>query len=166
MLDEAEVEVPSDEEEAEAGPDETYETEADLKPDVSPSKPKRKSRRKTLPATYEPDKRADSWLKVKKDYLEWAFRDHSPLNERRHIDSSFDDWQGDRPLLDFLEEKGVDAPFSCREGQCSACACVVLEGEVTMRNNEVLEDEDLADGIRLVCQAMPASEKLRISYNG
>jgi 3-ketosteroid 9alpha-monooxygenase subunit B len=79
---------------------------------------------------------------------------------------SFDDWQGDRPLLDFLEDKGVDAPFSCREGQCSACACIVLEGEVTLKHNEVLEEADLADGIRLVCQALPASEKLRISYNG
>jgi 3-ketosteroid 9alpha-monooxygenase subunit B len=81
-------------------------------------------------------------------------------------DHSFDDWLGDKPLLEFLEEKGIDAPFSCREGQCSACACLVLEGEVAMRHNEVLDDEDLAEGIRLACQSMPASEKLRITYNG
>jgi 3-ketosteroid 9alpha-monooxygenase subunit B len=81
-------------------------------------------------------------------------------------DYSFDDWQGDKPLLEFLEEKGIDAPFSCREGQCSACACLVLEGEVRMRHNEVLDQDDLAEGIRLACQSMPASEKLRISYNG
>jgi 3-ketosteroid 9alpha-monooxygenase subunit B len=79
---------------------------------------------------------------------------------------SFDDWQGDQVLLEFLEAKGVDAPFSCREGQCSACACVVLEGDVRMLHNEVLDKDDLADGIRLVCQSKPASEKLRISYNG
>jgi len=79
---------------------------------------------------------------------------------------SFDDWQGDKVLLEFLEEKGVDAPFSCREGQCSACACVVLEGDVRLLHNEVLDQDDLADGIRLVCQAKPLSEKLRISYNG
>lgn len=79
---------------------------------------------------------------------------------------SFDDWSGQEPLLDFLESKGVEAPFSCREGQCSACACMVLEGEVTLKHNEVLDADDLADGIRLACQALPASEKLRITYNG
>ncbi|MBV9832113.1 MAG: 2Fe-2S iron-sulfur cluster binding domain-containing protein, partial [Marmoricola sp.] len=79
---------------------------------------------------------------------------------------SFDDWQGDKVLLEFLEEKGLDAPFSCREGQCSACACVVLEGEVTLKHNEVLDQDDLADGIRLVCQSLPASEKLKITYSG
>ncbi|MEO5652866.1 MAG: ferredoxin--NADP reductase [Marmoricola sp.] len=79
---------------------------------------------------------------------------------------SFDDWHGDKVLLEFLEEKGLDAPFSCREGNCSACACAVLEGEVRMKHNEVLDADDLADGIRLVCQSLPASEKLRITYNG
>ena len=69
-----------------------------------------------------------------------------------------------RALLDFLIDKGLDAPFSCREGNCSACACRVLEGEVTMVHNEVLDDEDLADGIRLACQSLPVSDTVRISY--
>ncbi|MCW2784813.1 MAG: 3-ketosteroid-9-alpha-hydroxylase [Marmoricola sp.] len=79
---------------------------------------------------------------------------------------SFDDWTGDKVLLEFLESKGVDAPFSCREGNCSSCACIVLEGEVSMKHNDVLDAEDLADGIRLTCQALPLSDKIRISYNG
>jgi len=79
---------------------------------------------------------------------------------------SFDDWRGDKVLLEFLEEKGVDAPFSCREGNCSACACLMVEGEVRLLHNEVLDADDLAEGIRLVCQAKPVSERIRISYNG
>ncbi|HEX2894808.1 MAG TPA: ferredoxin--NADP reductase [Marmoricola sp.] len=86
--------------------------------------------------------------------------------ERDGPEYSFDDWQGDQVLLEFLEEKGIDAPFSCREGQCSACACVMLEGDVTLLHNEVLDKDDLADGIRLVCQAKPMTERIRISYNG
>jgi len=79
---------------------------------------------------------------------------------------TFDDWKGEEVLLEFLEKKGVDAPFSCREGNCSSCACIVLEGDVAMKHNEVLDAEDLADGIRLVCQAMPLTDTLKISYNG
>ncbi|MFL6171802.1 MAG: 2Fe-2S iron-sulfur cluster-binding protein [Marmoricola sp.] len=79
---------------------------------------------------------------------------------------AFDDWDGSQVLLEYLEGKGVDAPFSCREGNCSSCACIVLEGEITMKHNEVLDAEDLAEGIRLTCQALPVSEVLKISYNG
>ncbi len=79
---------------------------------------------------------------------------------------SFDDWQPGTPMLDFLLSKGVQAPYSCREGNCSACACVVLEGEVSMQVNEVLDEDDLADGIRLACQALPVSDVVRISYSG
>jgi DNA ligase-1 len=36
--------------------------------DADPEEPKKSGRRKALLSTYEPDKRLDSWLKVKKDY--------------------------------------------------------------------------------------------------
>ncbi|MGZ5415892.1 MAG: 2Fe-2S iron-sulfur cluster-binding protein [Nocardioides sp.] len=36
--------------------------------------------------------------------------------------------------------------------------------EVTMLHNEVLDDEHLADGIRLACQSQPVSDSVRISY--
>ncbi|MET3960087.1 3-ketosteroid 9alpha-monooxygenase subunit B [Marmoricola sp. OAE513] len=79
---------------------------------------------------------------------------------------AFDDWDGTQVLLEFLEGKGVNAPFSCREGNCSSCACIVLEGDLEMKHNDVLDPEDLADGIRLTCQALPLTELLKISYNG
>jgi 3-ketosteroid 9alpha-monooxygenase subunit B len=75
-----------------------------------------------------------------------------------------DDWPAGKPILDHLLDKGLQAPYSCREGQCSACACRILEGEVTMMNNEVLDEEDLADGIRLACQSLPVTDSVRISY--
>lgn len=75
-------------------------------------------------------------------------------------------WSGSGHLLDALLRAGLDAPFSCREGSCSACACVVLEGEVTLDANTVLDDQDLADGLILACQAKPLSDRLKISYDG
>jgi 3-ketosteroid 9alpha-monooxygenase subunit B len=73
-------------------------------------------------------------------------------------------WPRRTKLLDALRSAGLDAPFSCREGNCSACACVVLEGEVTMERNEVLDAQDLADGLVLACQALPVSERFRVTY--
>jgi 3-ketosteroid 9alpha-monooxygenase subunit B len=77
---------------------------------------------------------------------------------------SFHDWPGDQPLLDLLLEKGLDAPDSCRQGQCSACACRILEGEVKLMHNEVLDEEDLAEGIRLACQSLPVTDSVRVTY--
>ncbi|MQA83868.1 MAG: 2Fe-2S iron-sulfur cluster binding domain-containing protein [Streptosporangiales bacterium] len=75
------------------------------------------------------------------------------------------DWPADRRLLDLLLEKGLDAPYSCREGACSACACRIVDGEVSMIRNEVLEEEDLAEGYILACQALPLTETVKVSYD-
>src|SRR5512139_3913815 len=75
-------------------------------------------------------------------------------------------WPRSELLLDELLRNGVDAPFSCREGSCAACACVVLEGETTMDVNTVLDKQDLADGLILACQARPVTGRLKVSYDG
>ncbi|MBM7517373.1 ferredoxin--NADP reductase [Nocardioides nitrophenolicus] len=75
-------------------------------------------------------------------------------------------WARSRPLTDVLLAAGLPAPYSCREGACSACACVVSEGEVAMAVNQVLDDADLADGLVLGCQARPVSDRVRVSYDG
>lgn len=74
-------------------------------------------------------------------------------------------WPAPMKLLDVLLEKGIDAPFSCREGACSACACVITEGEVDLEHNEVLEQADLDDGIILSCQATARTAHVRVSFD-
>lgn len=77
----------------------------------------------------------------------------------------YDDWQPGTKLLEHLESKGVKAPYSCREGECSACAVRLLEGEVKMIHNDVLDDEDIAEGIRLGCQSLPVTDVVRVTYH-
>ncbi|WP_405132712.1 2Fe-2S iron-sulfur cluster-binding protein [Nocardia sp. NBC_01388] len=74
-------------------------------------------------------------------------------------------WPRQQTLLDVLLAKGLEAPYSCREGACSACVCRVVSGEVTMRRNEVLEDADLEDGYVLACQAVPVTDNVSVTYS-
>jgi 3-ketosteroid 9alpha-monooxygenase subunit B len=75
-------------------------------------------------------------------------------------------WPRNRKLLDFLLEQGLRAPFSCRQGACSACACILAEGEIKMLNNEILEQDDLDEGFILGCQSVPISDRVSIRYSG
>jgi 3-ketosteroid 9alpha-monooxygenase subunit B len=74
-------------------------------------------------------------------------------------------WPRQTKLLDFLLEKGLKAPYSCRQGLCSACACILDEGEVKMLTNEILEQEDLNEGYILGCQSLPLTDTVKIRYS-
>jgi len=74
-------------------------------------------------------------------------------------------WPAGTRMLDVLIDQGLDPPFSCRQGICGACACRLTGGEVEMAHNEVLEDEDLADGYILACQAVPRTAQVAITYS-
>lgn len=73
-------------------------------------------------------------------------------------------WPRRATLVDALISSGVDVPYSCREGQCGSCAATVVRGEVDMASCDILEPEDLADGVILGCQARPASDDIHIEF--
>ncbi len=74
------------------------------------------------------------------------------------------DWPTGQRMLDVMIDAGLDAPYSCREGVCGACACRLINGEVEMAHNEVLEDADLADGYVLACQSIARTDHVSIDY--
>lgn len=100
------------------------------------------------------------------DYPNDIADDGEPVSLRVELDgeSYKFSWPRRKKLLDFLLEVGIDAPFSCREGACSACACQVERGEVKMLNNEVLDQDDLDEGLALACQAVPVTDDVSIRY--
>jgi 3-ketosteroid 9alpha-monooxygenase subunit B len=74
-------------------------------------------------------------------------------------------WPAGTKLLDLMRDNGLEAPFSCREGACGACACRVTTGEVKMLRNEVLDQTDLDDGYVLACQSLPVTESVSVTYD-
>src|SRR6185503_9412090 len=74
-------------------------------------------------------------------------------------------WPRSAKLLDVLLDKGLDAPFSCREGHCGACAVLKKSGDVEMEVNDVLEQSDLDEGLILGCQARPRSDSVEVTYD-
>lgn len=93
--------------------------------------------------------------------------DEPPATAIVHLDGQKHElsWPRTAKLLDLLLDKGLDAPFSCREGHCGACAVLKRSGEVEMEVNDVLEQSDLDEGLILGCQARPRSDSVEVTYD-
>jgi 3-ketosteroid 9alpha-monooxygenase subunit B len=67
-------------------------------------------------------------------------------------------------LLESARRGGLAPPFSCESGTCATCLAKLVSGSVTMRVNEVLTDDEVADGYVLTCQGVPASPSVSVRY--
>lgn len=56
-------------------------------------------------------------------------------------------------------------PFACKGGVCGTCRARVTDGEITMRRNYALEDDEVAAGYVLTCQTLPVSEKVTVDFD-
>jgi len=70
-----------------------------------------------------------------------------------------------KDILQAAQDEDADVPFSCKGGVCCTCRAKVMEGTVKMDLNFALEEEEVADGFILTCQAHPTSEKVVISFD-
>lgn len=68
-------------------------------------------------------------------------------------------------ILDKVNQEGFDAPYSCKGGVCCTCKAKIIEGNASMKVNYSLTDKEVEEGYILTCQAHPASETLKISYD-
>jgi ring-1,2-phenylacetyl-CoA epoxidase subunit PaaE len=67
-------------------------------------------------------------------------------------------------ILDGALAAGADLPFACKGGVCSTCKCKVIEGTVEMKVNYALDENEVAKGLVLSCQAVPTSEKVIVDF--
>lgn len=67
-------------------------------------------------------------------------------------------------LLDAMLAADVDAPYSCREGDCGSCVARLVAGDVDRGAGIALEPEDEADGYLLTCQATPAGPVVEVDF--
>jgi ring-1,2-phenylacetyl-CoA epoxidase subunit PaaE len=68
-------------------------------------------------------------------------------------------------ILEAALDEDIDAPYSCQGGICSSCIAKVTEGKAVMRQNNILTDGELADGLILTCQAQPTTPTIVIDYD-
>ena len=68
-------------------------------------------------------------------------------------------------VLETARRAGLRPPFSCEAGNCATCMALVKDGSATLRTNNALTPEELAEGWILTCQALPDSPTLTVDYD-
>ena len=68
-------------------------------------------------------------------------------------------------ILDAALGAGADLPFACKGGVCATCKCKVIDGEVAMKVNYALEEEEVSQNFVLSCQAVPLTDKIKLDYD-
>jgi ferredoxin len=68
-------------------------------------------------------------------------------------------------LLESARRAGLTPPFNCEAGNCATCLARLTEGSATMRVNDALTDEEVAEGYILTCQGVPDSPSVTVTYD-
>lgn len=71
----------------------------------------------------------------------------------------------DQSILDIAVDAGLDLPFACKGGVCATCKAKRISGDIDMKTNFALEDEEVEQGYILTCQSHVQSEVAEITFD-
>ena len=69
-----------------------------------------------------------------------------------------------KTILQVLKDANANPPYSCESGVCATCLAKVTKGTTEMKTCMALDDNEIASGMVLTCQALPTSKSIEISF--
>ncbi|HCA07576.1 iron-sulfur cluster-binding domain-containing protein [Chryseobacterium sp.] len=67
-----------------------------------------------------------------------------------------------KSVLEIAAENGLELPYSCKKGICSTCVGQLIEGEIKMKKNNALTEEEVDEGYILCCQSLLVSNHVKV----
>ncbi|NQY67417.1 MAG: 2Fe-2S iron-sulfur cluster binding domain-containing protein [Flavobacteriales bacterium] len=67
-------------------------------------------------------------------------------------------------ILEAALENSLNVPFSCQAGNCTTCKSKLVSGKISMDNDVMLNDDDIAENYVLTCQSHPLTDDVKIEF--
>jgi len=67
-----------------------------------------------------------------------------------------------KPILETALDAGIDLPYSCQSGLCTACRSKCLSGKIKMDEEDGLSQSERAEGYVLICVGHPLTDDVVI----
>jgi ferredoxin-NADP reductase len=74
------------------------------------------------------------------------------------------DYRAGTTILQTARQMGLSPPYSCEAGSCATCMARLVDGSATMRANNALTADEVADGWVLTCQSVPTTASVHVIY--
>lgn len=95
---------------------------------------------------------------LSKDVVVNYYEDHYVDEEMQTYEcTSLIEVKPKQSLLEAMKEHHIKVASSCKNGTCGACWAIKSDGEVRMLHNGALTEQDISEGIILLCQSYPTN---------
>jgi 3-ketosteroid 9alpha-monooxygenase subunit B len=65
-------------------------------------------------------------------------------------------------ILELLIRQDISVHYACKKGNCGNCKCQLIKDEVDTKPSRAITNEEVANGLILICQNKPITENIEV----